>query len=159
MSLFLFPTSLWEKAPLLLSCRCALPLFVHVPGIFLEPLEFSHGYCRCFTAQDALLTNWDTCVLGFGDIGRVCGGVEHNVVPWERWEVHSGWPEPSFPVRQPWISEELRVRKYLQHPNLAFQPSNPSKVHDSLLPETPKFTERFSGQKEPRVDPAFYWVY
>ena len=46
-----------------------------VPGVFLEPLELSHGHCRGFTAQDALLANGDPCVLGFGDIGGICGGM------------------------------------------------------------------------------------
>lgn len=44
-----------------------------VPGIFFEPLEFSCRHSGGFTAQDTLLTNRDTSVLGFWDIGRVCG--------------------------------------------------------------------------------------
>lgn len=76
LSCFIFPLELlpsfWrmhDQSALLQSC----PSSFKVPGIFFEPLEFSHGDSGGFTAQDALLTNWNTSVFGFWDIGRVCG--------------------------------------------------------------------------------------
>lgn len=60
--------------PSALLQTCPISAF-KVPGVFLEPLELSHGHCGGFTAQDALLANGDPCVLGFGDIGGVCKGM------------------------------------------------------------------------------------
>lgn len=59
--------------PSALLQTCPTSLF-KVPGVLLEPLEFSRRHCRGFAAQDAFLTNWDTGVPRFWDIGRVCGG-------------------------------------------------------------------------------------
>lgn len=44
------------KDPSALLQTCPISMFM-VPGVFLEPLEFSHRHCRGFTAQDALLAN------------------------------------------------------------------------------------------------------
>ena len=65
--------------PSALLRTCPVSAF-KVPGIFLEPLELSRGHCRGFTAQDALLANRDTRVLGFGDVGRVCREVQSESV-------------------------------------------------------------------------------
>ena len=76
-----------------------------VPGVFLEPLELSHGHCRGFTAQDTLLANGDPCVLGFGDIGGVCKGMQSKATRQMRGRIvdsHLLYTPPP-PAKQPSI--------------------------------------------------------